>query len=172
MSHICVMKNSPHFPSDACMRRKSLYFSYRSRGRPTKQCQAKMSFKSEDPSFHSVILFFVIITWWRHQMETFPVLLTLCPGNSQRQVTRALMFSLTCAWINAWENNREAGDLRRHRAHYDVIVMHSFRLVPVVNNCIFFFIQTALQIENNRHFAYHGYTMRKILPLCRKNSHL
>ena len=36
------MKNSPHFPSDAYMRRKSLYFSYRSRGRPTKQCQAKM----------------------------------------------------------------------------------------------------------------------------------
>ena len=43
VSHICVMKNSPHFPSDAYMRRKSLYFSYRSRGRPTKQCQAKMS---------------------------------------------------------------------------------------------------------------------------------
>ena len=37
VSHICVMKNSPHFPSDAYMHRKSLYFSYRSRGRPTKQ---------------------------------------------------------------------------------------------------------------------------------------
>ena len=35
----------------------------------------------------------------------------------------ALMFSLICAWINGWVNNREAGDLRRHRAHYDVIVM-------------------------------------------------
>ena len=33
------------------------------------------------------------------------------------------MFSLICAWINNWVNNREAGDLRRHRAHYDVIVM-------------------------------------------------
>ena len=33
------------------------------------------------------------------------------------------MFSLICAWINGWVNNREAGDLRRHRAHYDVIVM-------------------------------------------------
>ena len=32
------------------------------------------------------------------------------------------MFSLICAWINAWVNNREAGDLRRHHAH-DVIVM-------------------------------------------------
>ena len=26
-------------------------------------------------------------------------------------------------WINGWVNNREAGDFRRHRAHYDVIVM-------------------------------------------------
>ena len=33
------------------------------------------------------------------------------------------MFSLICAWINGWVNNREAGDLRRHRAHYDVTVM-------------------------------------------------
>ena len=34
----------------------------------------------------------------------------------------ALMFSLICAWINGWVNNREAGDLRRHRTHYDVTV--------------------------------------------------
>ena len=33
------------------------------------------------------------------------------------------MFSLIRAWINGWVNNREAGDLRRYRAHYDVIVM-------------------------------------------------
>ena len=36
----------------------------------------------------------------------------------------ALMFSLIGAWINDWVNNREAGDLRRNRVHYDVIVMH------------------------------------------------
>ena len=35
----------------------------------------------------------------------------------------ALMFSFICAWINGWVNNRKDGDLRRHRAHYDVIVM-------------------------------------------------
>ena len=35
----------------------------------------------------------------------------------------ALMFSLICAWINGSVNNREAGDLRRQCAHYDVIVM-------------------------------------------------
>ena len=33
------------------------------------------------------------------------------------------MFYLISAWINGWVNNREAGDLRRHRAHYGVIVM-------------------------------------------------
>ena len=47
------------------------------------------------------------------------------PGEfpAQWPVTRALKFSLICSWINNWVNNREAGDLRRHRGHYDVIVM-------------------------------------------------
>ena len=36
----------------------------------------------------------------------------------------ALMFSFICAWKNGWVNIREAGDLRRHRTHYDVIVMN------------------------------------------------
>ena len=33
------------------------------------------------------------------------------------------MFSLIYAWIDGWINIREAGDLRRHRVHYDAIVM-------------------------------------------------
>ena len=37
----------------------------------------------------------------------------------------ALVFSFICAWINGWANNRQAGDLRRHRTHYDVTVMVS-----------------------------------------------
>ena len=47
------------------------------------------------------------------------------PVNSPRkgQWRRALMFSLMCAGINGWVNNREAGDLRRHCARYDVTVM-------------------------------------------------
>ena len=46
------------------------------------------------------------------------------PVNSphQGQWREALMLSLICAWINGWANNREAGDLRCHRAHFDVIV--------------------------------------------------
>ena len=35
----------------------------------------------------------------------------------------ASMFSLICAWINDWVNNREAGYLGRRRTHYDVTVM-------------------------------------------------
>ena len=69
--------------------------------------------------------------WWRHQMETFSALLAICAGNSpvngefpqKGQWRGALMFSLICTWINGWVNNREAGDLRRYRAHYDVTVM-------------------------------------------------
>ena len=65
-------------------------------------------------------------------METFSALLALCirgihrwPVNSlhKGQWRRALIFSLICAWINDWVNNREAGDLRRHRAHYDFTAM-------------------------------------------------
>ena len=32
-------------------------------------------------------------------------------------------FLWSAHWINGWVNNGEAGDLRRHRAHYDVIIM-------------------------------------------------
>ena len=72
-----------------------------------------------------------VVPWWRHQMETFSALLAFCARNSpvtgefpvQGQWRGALVFSLICAWINGWVNNREAGDLRRHRAHYNVIVM-------------------------------------------------
>ena len=62
--------------------------------------------------------------WWRHQMETFSALLAICEGIHRSPVNSlhkgqwrgALMFSLICARINGWVNNREAGDLRRHRA--------------------------------------------------------
>ena len=40
------------------------------------------------------------------------------------QIHGALMFSLICACINGWVNDHEAGDLRCHRAHFDVTVMH------------------------------------------------
>ena len=74
-------------------------------------------------------------TWWRHQMETFSMLLAFCEGNSPNigQWREALMFSLICAWINGWVNNRDAGDLRRHCAHYDVTVMNNKRIISLWN---------------------------------------
>ena len=59
-------------------------------------------------------------------METFSALMAhRWPVNTPHkgQWRGALMFSLIWAWINGWVNKREAGDLRRHRVHYDVIVM-------------------------------------------------
>ena len=47
----------------------------------------------------------------------------LCGEFTKGQWSGALMFSLICAWTNGWVNNRDAGDLRRHRAHYDVTEM-------------------------------------------------
>ena len=48
---------------------------------------------------------------------------SLVNSRHKGQWRRPLMFSLICTWTNDWINNRDAGDLRRHRAHYDVIVM-------------------------------------------------
>ena len=81
-------------------------------------------------STHSLSFLFTL-PWWRHQMETFSASLAICAGNSPVPVNSphkgqwrgALIFSLICVWINDWVNNREAGDLRRYRGHYDVIVM-------------------------------------------------
>ena len=75
---------------------------------------------------------FLHLAWWRHQMETFSALLALCARGIHRSPVNspckgrwrgALIFSFICAWINGWVNNCKAGDLRRHRAHYDVTVM-------------------------------------------------
>ena len=61
-------------------------------------------------------------------METFSALLALCAGNSpvavefpsQRLVTRRFDTFFVLPLNNGWVNNREAGDLGRHRAHYDL----------------------------------------------------
>ena len=76
-----------------------------------------------------------VYPWWRHQMDTCSAFLALCEGNSpvtgefhwlKGQWRRALMFSLICAWTKGCANNRDTGDLRRHRTHYDVIIMFHY----------------------------------------------
>ena len=72
-------------------------------------------------------------------METFSALLAICAGNSPVPVNSphkgqwrgALMFSLIYTRINGWVKNVEAGDLRRHRIHYDVTVMSMLKAVPL-----------------------------------------
>ena len=64
---------------------------------------------------------------WKHFPRYWPFVREIhrSPANSPHkgQWHGALMFPLVCGWINDWANTRDAGDLRRHRAHYDVIVM-------------------------------------------------
>ena len=67
---------------------------------------------------------------WKHFPRYWPFVRGIyrSPVNFQHkgQWRRALMFSLICAWINGWVNNRETDDLRCHCTHYDVIVMFTF----------------------------------------------
>ena len=64
---------------------------------------------------------------WKHYPRYWPFVRGIhrWPVNSPHKDhwRGALMCSLICVWINDWVNNREAGDLRRYRAHYDVTVM-------------------------------------------------
>ena len=41
------------------------------------------------------------------------------------------MFALIYARTNGWVDNREAGDLRRYRGHYDVTVMEYLKNVCI-----------------------------------------
>ena len=74
-------------------------------------------------------------------------LLALCVGNSpvnppppphthKGQWRGALMLSLICTWIHGWVNNREAGVLSRHCAHYDVIIKLALWPLPCFNAMI------------------------------------
>ena len=74
-----------------------------------------------DPNDHDDVI------KWKHLPRFWPFVRGIhrSPVNSPHkgQWRGALMFSLICAWINGWVNNREAGDLRSHRAHYIITVM-------------------------------------------------
>ena len=67
---------------------------------------------------------------WKHFPRYWPFARGIhrSPVNAPHkgQWRAALMFSLICARINGWVNNREAGDERRYRTNYDVIIMDSW----------------------------------------------
>ena len=56
-------------------------------------------------------------------METFSAFAVPVEFPSQRPVMWSFDVFFDLRLINRWVYNREAGDLRRYRAHYDVIVM-------------------------------------------------
>ena len=60
---------------------------------------------------------------WKHFPRYWPFVRGIHRSPHNGQWRRALMLSLIWARINGWVNTDEAGHLRRHRAHCDVIVM-------------------------------------------------
>ena len=63
---------------------------------------------------------------WEHFLHYWPFVRRIhrWPMNSPQKTSDGdLMFSLICAWMKGWVNNREAGDLRRYCAHNDVTLM-------------------------------------------------
>ena len=77
-------------------------------------------------------------TRWRHQMKIFFGLLAICVRSSQvsgefpsqRPVSGDFDVFFELHLNNDWVNNHEAGDLRHHHAHYDIILMN------ILNNCV------------------------------------
>ena len=73
---------------------------------------------------------------WKHFPRHWPFVRGIhqSPVNSPHKGRwrGALMFFFICAWTNGWVSNRDADDLRRHRAHYDVTVMNATTAITMV----------------------------------------
>ena len=86
------------------------------------------------------MLYFNVVSHWLspHMMTSsngtiFRVTVLLCgefTGHRRIPVHKGpwhgvLMFSLICAWTNSWANIGDTGDLRRHRAHNDIVMIRN-----------------------------------------------
>ena len=56
------------------------------------------------------------------------------PMSSITNWRRASVFFLICAGRNGWTNNSDAGDLRRHRTHFDITVMNYYQHMGPVHH--------------------------------------
>ena len=107
---------------------------------------------------------------WKHFPRYWPFVRGIhrSPVNTPHkgQWRGALMFTLICARINGWVNNREAGDLRRYRAHYDVIVMaysftrfywidHLLRALRGINDSSFRSVLLSSFERDHLHAVFH-----------------
>ena len=92
------------------------------------------------------------VTKWKHFPRNWPFVRGIhrSPVNSPHkgQWRGTLMFSVICVWINDWVNNREAGDLRRQRGHYDVIVMEISVFIFKIHKISSFCLCGCCQIES------------------------
>ena len=106
---------------------------------------------------------------WKHFPHYWPFVRGIHrpPVNSPHrgQWCEALMFSLICAWINAWVNNREAGYLRRYRAQYYVNVMSRFDYPlrgPIPIGRLHFIFSANRNRDNMTcHAPFHGRTAKR-----------
>ena len=71
---------------------------------------------------------------WKHFPRYWPFVRGIhqSPVNSTHkgQWRGALMASVICARTNGWANNRDSGDFKNHRAHYDVTMMITVKVYP------------------------------------------
>ena len=100
-------------------------------------CRVSVSLHRKDDAYHIMMFVFTLgftyalfhddVIKWKHFLRYWPFVWGIhrWSVNSLHkcQWRGASMFSLIYARINGLENNGEAGDLSRHRAHYDVTVM-------------------------------------------------
>ena len=104
----------------------------------------KMIFKSSNVTTCLTLTFVLLLLGslfhddvikWKHFPRYWPFVRGIhrSPVNSPHkgQWRGALMFTLICARIKGWVNNRKAGDLRCFCTHCDVIVMYLHILLEI-----------------------------------------
>ena len=98
---------------------------------------------------------------WKHFPHYLPLVMEILRSIP---LTKASEAELWCfLWFafrkNSWVNNREAGDLRRHRARYDAILMYLL-------SCL---IHISILRPSWYHMPLHGLALsfKPYLPLCK-----
>ena len=109
---------------------------------------------------------------WKHFLRYWPFVRGIHRSSvnspHKGQWSGASMFSLICAWINRWVNNREAGDLRCHRAHHDVMCQScskaTYTLLGLCMSVKHFFLLSGRIIDDLIYkFAYVSVLLRYFL---------
>ena len=95
--------------------------------KPNKVCLSQLLYQLSSHNPFTITMYHDDVIKWKHFPRYWPFVRGIhrSPVNSPHkgQWRGALIFSWICARINGWVNNCEAGDMRRHRAHYNVLVM-------------------------------------------------